>query len=767
MTQSTPFAQVATNLLNLLQGYTKGIRFTAILTLLFTIGVGQIWGAEKTETISWNTSTSSGTGATLTITWTANTSCTITQAKGDNTSNNVNTSYAASPRWYQYHHITFTPKTGYTIKKVLLTGSSSTYNGQDMTFVEGSGTISKSGNATTITGAWTSSFKIKMGKQFRPESVVVTYEEAVTNFTVGETVFIQALSNSAWDASACVKAWFNGNNTAATTYWLYDATGSDAGKKMFATIVPSGTSSKVQIQRFASNCSDWWNSNGDLNKSDGAETNILQTYGASENNVAWNSGGLQLYLYGTPNSWASSLATFSDKSNGVWTATYSNYSPTTTSADFKIKDSYNGWIGNTGSNDNATLSGMVVGSTYDITATLDITTHSLTISKELKKCKVHFNMNGHGTDIASKTNVTPNSTITAPTAPTDTDYKFEGWFKDANCTTAWNFSTDKVTETMTLYAKWTKKVTYTITWKVNKQTYTTGTPTTTIYEGSTYKNLNLPTAPADGTLDDCYTGKKFVGWSTTNIGSAESDKPSILFKSTSEAPNTAITENTTLYAVFATESTTGGGTVNTTASVTIANYADSKSWSNETRYTSVIIDNNVTASVSSGTNTGKYYTSDDTWRLYANESGKLTISTSEGSLSSITLTFNTKDNGKISYNSTALTSGSSVSVSGTSATFSVGSTSGDKGKVFIKSISVTYTTTGESTTETTGYVTECCTLNNITLDGNGTTTGGTSVKISTFCSAGFSGAGVGAIPLGDTIGRTNSGEVSQALCFAP
>jgi hypothetical protein len=148
MKQSTFSAVMANSIKNLLQGYTKGIRFTAILTLLFTIGVGQMWGAEKTETISWNTYTTSGTGAALTITWTANTSCTITQAKGDNTSNNVNTSYATSPRWYQFHHITFTPKTGYTIKKVVLTGSSSSYHGQDMTFVEGSGTISKSGNAT-------------------------------------------------------------------------------------------------------------------------------------------------------------------------------------------------------------------------------------------------------------------------------------------------------------------------------------------------------------------------------------------------------------------------------------------------------------------------------------------------------------------------------------------------------------------------------------------------------------------------------------------
>ena len=36
---------MANSFFNVLQGYTKGIRFTAILTLLFTIGVGQMWAA--------------------------------------------------------------------------------------------------------------------------------------------------------------------------------------------------------------------------------------------------------------------------------------------------------------------------------------------------------------------------------------------------------------------------------------------------------------------------------------------------------------------------------------------------------------------------------------------------------------------------------------------------------------------------------------------------------------------------------------------------
>ena len=44
MNQSTSFAQVATNLLNVLQGYTKGIRFLLVMLLTLTVSV-EVWGA--------------------------------------------------------------------------------------------------------------------------------------------------------------------------------------------------------------------------------------------------------------------------------------------------------------------------------------------------------------------------------------------------------------------------------------------------------------------------------------------------------------------------------------------------------------------------------------------------------------------------------------------------------------------------------------------------------------------------------------------------
>lgn len=69
---------------------------------------------------------------------------------------------------------------------------------------------------------------------------------------------------------------------------------------------------------------------------------------------------------------------------------------------------------------------------------------------------VTFDANGHGTAPAELTGVASGSTIDEPTpAPTATDgYTFDGWYKEAACTTPWNFTTDKVTGNITLYAKW-------------------------------------------------------------------------------------------------------------------------------------------------------------------------------------------------------------------------------------------------------------------------------------------------------------------------
>ena len=61
MKQSTSFAQVATNLLNVLQGYTKGIRFMLVILTMFVLSIGQMYGYTITFNGSAGESTSLST----------------------------------------------------------------------------------------------------------------------------------------------------------------------------------------------------------------------------------------------------------------------------------------------------------------------------------------------------------------------------------------------------------------------------------------------------------------------------------------------------------------------------------------------------------------------------------------------------------------------------------------------------------------------------------------------------------------------------------
>ena len=135
------------------------------------------------------------------------------------------------------------------------------------------------------------------------------------------------------------------------------------------------------------------------------------------------------------------------------------------------------------------------------------------------------------------------------------------------------------------------------------------------------------------------------------------------------------------------------------AIVSVVDYATANSWSNGTAYTSIVLDANVTASASGTVNNGKYYeATPGTWRFYEVGSGSLTIATTDGTLNSVTLVFSVGDktNGTISYSASALASKTACAVSGTSATFTIGSTEGGKGNIQISFIIVDYTPTSET-----------------------------------------------------------------------
>ena len=151
---------------------------------------------------------------------------------------------------------------------------------------------------------------------------------------------------------------------------------------------------------------------------------------------------------------------------------------------------------------------------------------------------VTFDMQGHGTQIEPLNNVVSGSKISAPTAPTAAGYTFDGWYKEATCTNAWDFNEDTVTADTTLYAKWSQNPTpppapteYTVSFDLNGATGEAPTAQT-IASGSKVDK------PADPSFDN----HTFAGWyKTKDATTGELSEPW-------NFDNDVVTENITLYA---------------------------------------------------------------------------------------------------------------------------------------------------------------------------------------------------------------------------
>ncbi len=71
---------------------------------------------------------------------------------------------------------------------------------------------------------------------------------------------------------------------------------------------------------------------------------------------------------------------------------------------------------------------------------------------EIISYTIQFNSQG-GSSVAEE-KVEYNKLIPEPNPPIQTSYVFQGWFKEMECINMWDFSKNKVTEDITLFAKW-------------------------------------------------------------------------------------------------------------------------------------------------------------------------------------------------------------------------------------------------------------------------------------------------------------------------
>lgn len=130
---------------------------------------------------------------------------------------------------------------------------------------------------------------------------------------------------------------------------------------------------------------------------------------------------------------------------------------------------------------------------------------------------VSFDMKDHGSAIDPIENVLEGSKITAPTAPTDADYSFAGWYKENTLENAWDFNADVVEANMTLYAKWLDKSDATLkslkygTTEIELQagvyTYAVELPSLTTSVPALTAETSNPNASAVITDDDAFDGE--------------------------------------------------------------------------------------------------------------------------------------------------------------------------------------------------------------------------------------------------------------------
>ena len=809
MKQSTFSAVMANSIKNLLQGYTKGIRFTAILTLLFTIGVGQIWAEEAT--LSFANKAQRTTFTTSQQVWEQN-GIKFTNNKASSTTNIAD--YANPARLYASSSVVVN-HTSNKITKIVFDCNSSSYATamkNSIGTVSGA-TVTVSSDKVTVTfTSSVESFTIaKLTAQVRLDAITVTYSsgwklkgsfdawgdgETATEASGIATVTLDLAASTAYEFKFVNGSSWYGNTGAIITDisgWTFSTSVSNNARlytgpagtytfkfnvstKALQVIYPTVTHPAEGYAYFQKQ--DSWNGFKVYNYTD--DNNRLSDWDGSPAVTNTTTICGKTYYY-------TALATqfqkviFRDNGSNQWkeisVSGYSgkycgddyNATPQTWKTFNKYSITYNA-NGGTGTmtnvsgicpGDNQILaantytkaghdfagwatsaSGNVV---YADKATISNINSNITLYAKWtpKKYAITSNLTNCSSDpeIPSSYTYTGSAANLTYTITPSTGYALPDAVTVSGTTYTWDKATGKLTLTGTISSNVTITVTakkvYTITWKVNKQTYTEGTPTQTVYEGSTYKNLTLPTAPADGTLDECYTGKKFVGWSTENIGSTESDAPSILFKTAAEAPSTEITANTTLYAVFATETTTGSGSAGWSAVSSVNDlkagdiYAISSAATKGTYLSTYAGGNNYPSSTTTicklelGGSSGAWTFKIADGSSYDNYYLTATSTTSSNHLKAV----NTADNYckfTISFSSNAAvitctgkSSRNILQYNGTNNPPIFSCYSSGQSAVYLQKYSA------GTTTETSGYVTECCTLNNITLDGSGIVTGGT------------------------------------------
>ncbi len=142
-------------------------------------------------------------------------------------------------------------------------------------------------------------------------------------------------------------------------------------------------------------------------------------------------------------------------------------------------------------------------------------TYKATFNATVNQYEVSFNLQYHGLAILPQTK-DYGAKIDQPANPSATGWTFGGWYKEAECTHAWNFNSDVVQGATTLYAKWTIN-THNLTWNWDGGETSSTTHTTA---GSVAYDTEL-VYPANNTMTKA--GHTFAGWDKSNTRMPDAD----------------------------------------------------------------------------------------------------------------------------------------------------------------------------------------------------------------------------------------------------
>lgn len=127
-----------------------------------------------------------------------------------------------------------------------------------------------------------------------------------------------------------------------------------------------------------------------------------------------------------------------------------------------------------------------------------------------------------------------------------------------------------------------------------------------------------------------------------------------------------------------------------TISVIIKDYAETHSWQNGVKYSSLDMDENVSISVSGQANAGKYYTSGNEWRMYQSAKSAITITaSSEYIIKTVKITYKSSSNGYFTCNNQKIVSNEIVTINSNTIEF-VATSEGTSGQANISAIEVVY-----------------------------------------------------------------------------